>query len=150
MATSSTTHSLLERRSTDGDARWGSRLLIAALELLVGVGAVLGGWQMLADPLHPLGVTPALLEGTPFADFVWPGFFLVSLVGVPPLVLAPALLARVRGALPLSGLYGVGLMAWIVVQWVLIDDRLWLQPVIFGLGAVLAVTAGLAWRRGAR
>jgi hypothetical protein len=50
---------------------------------------MLGGWQMLLDPLHPLGV-------------------------------------------------------------LLIDDRLWLQPVIFGVAAVVTVTAGRAWRRGAR
>jgi len=28
-------------------------------------------------------------------------------------------------------------MAWIGVQWVLLEDRLWLQPVIFGMGAVI-------------
>jgi hypothetical protein len=123
---------------------------VAALEVLIGVGGVFGGTAMLRDPVHPLGVTPALLEGTPYDDYTWPGLFLVILVGVPPFVLAVALLARVRGAVALSGLYGVGLMAWIVVQWVLIDDRLWLQPGVFGVGAVLAASAATALRRGAR
>jgi hypothetical protein len=89
MATSSTTQRSADQGSADSRAHWGSRLLIAALELPIGIGAVLGGWQMLLDPLHPLGV-------------------------------------------------------------LLIDDRLWLQPVIFGVAAVVTVTAGRAWRRGAR
>jgi len=53
-------------------------------------------------------------------------------------------MARRRGALELSGLFGVGLMAWIVVQWALLSDRLWLQPLIFGIGAVIAALAALA------
>jgi len=53
-------------------------------------------------------------------------------------------MARRRGALELSGLFGVGLMAWIVVQWALLSDRLWLQPLIFGIGAVTAALAALA------
>ena len=32
-------------------------------------------------------------------------------------------------------------MAWIVVQWALLTDRLWLQPVIFGMGAVITALA---------
>jgi len=35
-------------------------------------------------------------------------------------------------------------MAWIVVQWALLSDRLWLQPLIFGIGAVIAALAALA------
>jgi hypothetical protein len=49
-----------------------------------------------------------------------------------------------------SGLLGGGLVAWIVVQWALLADRLWLQPVIFAIGAVTVALALLAYRRGAR
>jgi len=49
--------------------------------------------------------------------------------------------ARRRGALELSGLFGIGLMAWIVVQRALLTDRLWLQPMIFGMGAVITALA---------
>jgi hypothetical protein len=41
-------------------------------------------------------------------------------------------------------------MAWIVVQWALLSDRLWLQPLIFGIGAVIAALAALAVRRRTR
>jgi len=65
-------------------------------------------------------------------------------------VLAVGLIARRRGAVELSGLFGVGLMAWIGVQWALLSDRLWLQPVIFGIGVLIAALAALAVRRRAR
>jgi hypothetical protein len=32
-------------------------------------------------------------------------------------------------------------MAWTGVQWALLTDRLWLQPLIFGIGAVITVVA---------
>jgi hypothetical protein len=139
-----------QHRADGTSPSWWSRGVIVALEVPIGVGGLAGGSAMLRDPLHPLDVTPALLDGTPFDDYTWPGFFLIVLVALPSLLLAVALLARVRGAVALSSLYGVGLMAWIVVQWLLIDDRLWLQPVVFCVGAVLAATAAAAMRRGAR
>ena len=145
-----TTQRAPQHRAESTSAGWWSRGLIVALEVPIGVGGLAGGSAMLRNPLHPLGVTPALLDGTPFEDYTWPGFFLIVLVGLPSLLLAVALLARVQGAVALSSLHGVGLMAWIVVQWLLIDDRLWLQPVVFGVGAVLAATAASAMRRGAR
>ena len=38
-------------------------------------------------------------------------------------------------------MFGIGLMAWIGVQWALLTNRLWLQPLIFGIGAVITVVA---------
>ncbi|HEY5180823.1 MAG TPA: hypothetical protein VIJ07_13815, partial [Dermatophilaceae bacterium] len=82
--------------------------------------------------------------------YTWPGILLLVLVGVTPCVLAVGLMARRRGAIEVSGLFGVGLMAWIGVQWALLSDRLWLQPVIFGIGAAIAALAALAARRRTR
>jgi O-antigen ligase len=42
---------------------------------------------------------------------------------------------------------GDGLMAWIGVQWALLDDRLWLQPAMFIFGAAIAALALRALRR---
>ena len=58
-----------------------------------------------------------------------------------PCVLAVGVITRRRGALELSGIFGIGLMAWIGVQWALLTNRLWLQPLIFGIGAVTTVVA---------
>jgi membrane protein implicated in regulation of membrane protease activity len=54
-----------------------------------------------------------------------------------------------HGALELSGVFGVGLMAWITVQWVLLTDRLWLQTLMFLIGAIIVAFSLLAVRRSA-
>ena len=123
------------------------RVTLVILELFVGIGGIFGGLEMIRDPLNPLGMTTELIAGSPFDTYTWPGILLLGLVGVIPCVLAFGLMARVRGALELSGLFGVGLMAWIVVQWVLLSHRLWLQVLIFGIGAVIAAFAAFAVRR---
>lgn len=120
------------------------------LLLFVGLGGVFGGVEMLHRPLDALGMTPELISGSPFDTFTWPGILLLVLLGLVPSVLAFGLIVRRTGALLFSGLFGVGLMAWIGVQWALLSDRPWLQPAMFIVGAVIAALATFAWRRGER
>jgi hypothetical protein len=126
---------------------WLLRLPIAALEVFVGVGGVYGGVEMLRHPLNPMGTTTDLIDGSPFDTFTWPGVLLLTLVGVTPLVLALGLLLRVPGAVVLSAGFGVGLMAWICVQWALLEEHLWLQPLMFGIGAVIAALSTIMHRQ---
>ena len=147
--------SFLPRRSQSAvQTRTGSllamRVTLVILQLFVGIGGIFGGLEMIRDPLNPLGMTTELIAGSSFDTYTWPGILLLVLVGVTPCVLAVGLMARRRGALEVSGLFGVGLMAWIGVQWALLSDRLWLQPVIFGIGAAIAALAALAARRRTR
>jgi hypothetical protein len=123
------------------------RATVVSLLLFVGIGGVFGGLDMIRHPLSPLGMTPALIAGSPFDTYTWPGILLLVLVGLTPCALAAGLIARTPGALELSGLFGLGLMAWIGVQWALLADRLWLQPVIFGIGAVVCALAAYGARR---
>jgi hypothetical protein len=126
---------------------WWLRIPLVALEVFVGGGGVYGGVEMLRDPLTPMGTTTDLIEGSPFETYTWPGVLLLALVGVAPLVLAGGLLLKVRGSVELSAGFGLGLMAWICVQWALLTDHLWLQPVMFGLGAVIVALASVLYRR---
>lgn len=123
-----------------------SRVVMVILLLFVGVGGIFGGLEMIRHPLDPLGMTPELIAGSPFDTYTWPGMLLLVLVGVTPCLLAIGLIAGQRGTPELSAAFGVGLMAWISVQWALLADRLWLQPVIFGIGAAIVVLG----TRGAR
>lgn len=118
-----------------------SRVPMVVLELFVGIGGIFGGLAMIRDPLNPIGMTTDLISGSPFDTYIWPGVLLLVLAGVTPCALAVGLIARWRRAFEISGLFGIGLMAWIGVQWVLLEDRLWLQPVIFGMGAVITALA---------
>lgn len=126
------------------------RITLVTLQLFVGVGGISGGLEMIRHPLNPFGVTPELIAGTPFDTYTWPGVLLLVLVGVAPCLLAIGLIARRPGTLLLSGLFGIGLMAWIGVQWALLQDRLWLQPVMFCMGTVIAALAVHAVRHGER
>jgi hypothetical protein len=116
---------------------------LVVLELFVGLGGIFGGLEMIRHPLNAFGVTTDLIAGSPFDTFTWPGALLLVLVGVAPCLLALGLVARWPGTLLLSALFGIGLMAWIGTQWVLLQDRLWLQPAMFICGAAIAT---LAWR----
>jgi hypothetical protein len=128
----------------------GLRVTVVILELFVGIGGIFGGLEMIRHPLNPLGMTTKLIAGSPFDTYTWPGILLLVLVGLAPCLLAVGVIARWRRMLELSGLFGIGLMAWIVVQWALLADRLWLQPVIFGIGAVITGLAARAMDRRAR
>ena len=51
-------------------ARWG----IAAIEIVVGLGAVYGGYSLLSNA-EGLGAKQAWLEGSVFPDYTVPGLF---------------------------------------------------------------------------
>ncbi len=119
---------------------------VVAIEMVVAVNAIWAGITMLANPLTPLGVTPDLIAGSPFDTYTWPGVLLLVLNGLVPATLAILVIARIRGALLLSAAWGLGLMAWIVTQWLLLSDVLWLQYALFLAGGVVATCAVVAVR----
>jgi len=125
----------------------GRQVSLVILQLLVGLGGIYGGLEMIRHPRSAFGVTTDLIAGSPFDTFTWPGVLLLVLVGLAPCLLAIGLLARWPGMIQLSGLFGAGLMAWIGVQWALLDDRLWLQPAMFIFGAAIAALALRKLRR---
>jgi len=123
------------------------RWTLVALLGFVGLGGVYGGVQMLADPYGPMGMSTRMIARTPFDSFTVPGLLLLVLVGVAPLCLAFAL---VLGSSPHPGwvaAFGAGLMAWIAIQWVVVDAWLWLQPAIFAVGFLTTLVAAVLWRR---
>jgi hypothetical protein len=64
-----------------------------------------------------------------------------------PLVLALAALRRAAPHPLWAVAFGLGLVGWIVTQWVLVDAQLWLQPVIFAVGLAIVAVAGALWRQ---
>ena len=129
-------------RSDSPRLRW----TVIVLEALVAVNAIWAGVTMMKNPLTPLGVTTDLIAGSPFHTYTWPGILLLVLNGIVPAALAIGLVARSHGAMLLSAAWGLGFMAWIVTQWFLLSDVLWLQYVLFVVGAVVAGCAITALR----
>lgn len=117
-----------------------------------GVSAVGGGAAFLADTSGAAaGMSTEVLTNTPFRTYLWPGLLLSLGLGVPALIAAVGVHRRgfARVAAPLeratghhwswsaSLAIGVALMAWIVVQVLLIAERSALQPTMFAVGAAL-------------
>jgi hypothetical protein len=92
-----------------------SRRLAAGTELVVGVGALAGGWGLLTDA-EGLGAEAAWLEGSPFSSYLVPGLVLLVVLGLGMLVAAAGTLARRGWAAAAAGAQGVALVAWGVVE----------------------------------
>jgi hypothetical protein len=134
------------------------RILLIFLLLFNAVGAYFGSISMLLDPSGAmLHVTPDMLRGSPFKDFLAPGIILLLANGILPTVAGLGLILR-KPALPLPGLpfwqdrlwawslafaSGVGLMIWITVQIILLGywPEFPIQGVYGGLGIVITVLA---------
>ena len=88
--------------------------LLIALTLLC---MVVGGSALVRDPSGGnVQIPVAWLEGSPFADYLIPGWILLVVLGVAPLVVAFGV-SRDRGwARPAAALVGTALLVWLGVQ----------------------------------
>lgn len=66
-------------RSGRGARRPLSILSLSLVLALLAVGALQGGIAMVTNPIDPLGMSPTFLDGTPVADYFWPGLFLIGI-----------------------------------------------------------------------
>lgn len=130
--------------------------ILAALLLLLSLGALGGGAGMIASPDGSLLQFPeGALEGSPFKDYLIPGIILFTLSGVYPLLVVYSLLARPGWTWPdainpfkqvhwaWAGSLAAGLiqMIWITVQVAMLGYGFWIQPACFSLGtAIVLVT----------
>ncbi len=122
---------------------WFSRGL-GVVELLIGIGAVVGGGALALAPdgsiLHmPLDV----LRRTPFANYLVPGLLLCLVVGGSNVAAGVLTLRRSRKA-PVAGIFaGFALVVWIGSQIALIGYKHPVQAVYLAAGVVTCVGAAL-------
>jgi len=121
------------------------RMLVVALEALMGVGGVYGGVSLMRDTF---GLPSEWIDGTPFDTWFWPGVLLLLLVAIPGLVAATVEALGRRWIVPWSLAYGLGLVLWILVQITMVPS-FFLQPVVAACGLVIAAASAvrLALRR---
>ncbi len=136
-------------------ARWGRTVLRASLVFLA-FGGVYGGIAMLADPSGGSLGMDTVLPSLPVSDYVLPGLFLLTAMGVLPLVLAYGLWAGRRAPATVrlgrfgtwhwawlgSVALGVVLVAWLLTQGLLIGFR-W--PIQYVTAANAAAILGAAF-----
>jgi hypothetical protein len=111
---------------------------LGVLELLVGVGAVLGGGALAATPSGALlGMPLDLLDGTPFHNYLIPGLVLCLVVGGSTVVGGWLALREYRSAAVSAVVGGLILIGWITSQIVLIGYRHPIQLVYLLCGALI-------------
>ena len=120
---------------------------LGSLQAFIGLGALVGGFILVKDPSgRALGVPLSLLEGSPFSDFLIPGIFLLAVNGVGSMIGAGFSFTRRRYAQEIAMVLGAILVAWIVIQVVIIKSFSWLHILYFILG-VVELGIGLYIRR---
>ncbi len=119
---------------------------VTALALL-GLGALGGAAVLVARPDGSIAqLDPSLLAGSPFRDFLVPGLLLGGVFGVGSIAVAVAGLRRMRIAPFLAFAIGCGQIIWIVVELAIIKEPSFLQPLLFGVGLLIAAGA-VVWGR---
>jgi hypothetical protein len=110
---------------------------LGSLQAFIGLGAVGGGFMLVKDPSgSAMGLPMSFLEGAPFSDFLIPGIFLLAVNGLGSLIGAGLSYARRRYAEEITIVLGAILVAWIVMQVVIIRSFSWLQILYFILGVI--------------
>ena len=122
--------------------------------LFIGVGAVVGAVSMFLAPdgsilhmqnmLQYFQVLP--FAETLFQDYVFSGVALLIVNGLTNLTAAALLLRKNRLGVILGGIFGVTLMLWIGIQFVIFPLNA-LDIIYFLCGLCQALTGWLAWKR---
>lgn len=117
------------------------------LEIATAILAIPVGLMFITDPTGAsLQLPPGWIEATVFGSYLVPGLYLFAMNGIAMLVLA-AMTAIGHALAPwLTGVLGVGLIVWILVQIAVMPETMILQPIFLAIGIALGFVA-LFWLR---
>ena len=126
------------------EMRWPGRLAVGLLAFLAR-GSMGGGAALMLSPDgSSMQWDVSMLDGSPFSDFLIPGFVLFALFGAGSVVAAVLGLRHVPLAPFLAFAIGCGLMIWIVVELAIIKELSFLHPLMFATGLGIAA-ASVRW-----
>ena len=120
--------------------------------MFIGIGAVAGASGMLLDPSGKAMGMDAMLpyfQVLPLAeylyqDYTFPGIALLIVNGLTNLTAAVLLLRKRKSGVVLGGVFGVTLMLWICIQFVIFPPN-FMSTIYFIFGFCQAVTGYMAW-----
>lgn len=120
--------------------------------LFIGIGAVAGASGMLLDPSgKAMGMDTMLpyFQVLPLAeylyqDFLFPGIALLTVNGLTNLAAAVLLLLKKKCGVVLGGVFGVTLMLWICIQFVIFPPN-FMSTSYFIFGFCQAATGYITW-----
>lgn len=105
-----------------------SRIILIFLSFFIGVGALIGSLAMFVDPtgkLLSMDVILPYFKVLPFADmlfsnYIFSGMMLLIINGITNFVAAGLLLAKKKSGIITSMIFGITLMLWIVIQFIIL------------------------------
>ena len=120
--------------------------------LFIGIGAVAGASGMLLDPSgKAMGMDAMLpyfqvmpLAAYLYQDFLFPGIALLIVNGLTNLTAAALLLRKRKSGIVLGGVFGVTLMLWICIQFVIFPLN-FMSTIYFVFGFCQAITGYMTW-----
>jgi hypothetical protein len=117
------------------------------LELVTAAGAIPVGLLFIGDPSGAAMQLPrAWIDDTVFGSYLVPGLYLFAMNGLGMVAVAGLSLYRHWLAPWLTGVLGIGLITWILVQLVVMPETMWLQWFFLLAGICLGFVA-LFWLR---
>ena len=125
------------------------RIIIIILLMIVGSGAIYGGWMLIQDPSGESMTFPVeLLEGTPFKNYFIPGVILIVSVGLMSIFVAILTMIGAK-KYPVSLIFQGGvLIGWLSIE--LLLNSAFFHPVyhypLFAIGIMLIVL-GVLFRK---
>jgi hypothetical protein len=133
----------------------GIRIALLVLETFIWTSALGGGIAILQGAVFGFVLPLAWLAGTPFSDYTIPGLVLVIVVGGTALLAAATVFIQREWAVLVSGLAGLMMAGYEVVEVVSIDSKvgdalpmvLGAQLVWFVAGLAVFGLAGVLWMR---
>ena len=138
-------HNRLNRSQVAG--RW-----LLFWTLFIGIGAVAGASGMLLDPSgKAMGMDAMLpyfrvmpLAEYLYQDFLFPGIALLIVNGLTNLTAAVLLLLKKKIGVVLGGVFGITLMLWICIQFVIFPLN-FMSTIYFVFGVCQAATGYMTW-----
>lgn len=119
---------------------------LGLFQLFISLGALAGGAGLILEPDGSnLGFSVALLNASPFSDYLIPGVVLFLFIGLGTLAGGVATFVRYRYAGEMAAVLGMILIVWIVVELLWIE-LFWLHPLYFIFGCA-ELALGLLLRR---
>jgi len=124
--------------------------VLGSLQLFIGLGAVGGGLGLVLEPGGAnLGMSPEMLNHSPFPDFLIPGIVLLIVNGLGSIAGSYFSFKLSQYAAGIALALGAFLVAWIVIQVYWIHAFHWLHALYLILG-IIEFSSGWLLRKAVR
>jgi hypothetical protein len=112
--------------------------ILFALHLFIGIGALFGGSLAIINPQEPLGMTTEALKNGPFENYLIPGIFLFTIIGLGNIISAITLKLKWKFQGYISSVVSWALIILIVIQCLIFELVAVPHVLYFFLGAISA------------